>query len=169
MFRKIITLILVVCFTIACKTDKKVEVNEDEITTQDMAFTSIGKKIIADDALSADRMKEHYENMSVGDTVNSKMTAVVEEVCQSKGCWMKLKLDDGEQVMVKFKDYGFFMPKDIAGREVIVNGIAFVDEMSVEDQRHYAEDGGESEEAIAAITEPKKTFSFEADGVLLKQ
>ncbi|MBT8271127.1 MAG: DUF4920 domain-containing protein, partial [Bacteroidia bacterium] len=84
------------------------------------------------------------------------------------GCWMKLNLGEGEQVMVRFKDYGFFMPKDIAGKEVIINGFAFVDEMSVSDQKHYAEDAGESEDAIAAITEPKKTYSFEADGVLLK-
>jgi len=61
------------------------------------------------------------------------------------------------------------MPKDIAGKEVIVNGLAFVEEMSVEDQRHYAEDGGKSEDEIAKITKPKKTFGFEADGVLLKE
>jgi len=97
------------------------------------------------------------------------MVAKVDEVCQSKGCWMKLNLEDGNQVMVKFKDYGFFMPKDIAGKEVIINGIAFVDEMSVEDQRHYAEDAGKSEDEIQAIKSPKKTYSFEADGVLLKQ
>ena len=35
---------------------------------------------------------------------------------------MKLDLENGEEAMVKFKDYGFFMPKDIAGEEVIVNG-----------------------------------------------
>ena len=166
--KKIFTILLVASITFACKSDKKVETKE--VTDKnDIAYTSIGKEIIADDALTAERMKEHYEGMSVGDTVNSKMVAVVEEVCQAKGCWMKLKLDDGEQVMVKFKDYGFFMPTDIAGKEVIVNGVAFVNEMSVDEQQHYAEDAGESKEAIAAITEPKKTYSFEADGVLLKQ
>ena len=51
--------------------------------------------------------------------------------------------------------------------EVIVNGKAYVTEVSVEEQRHYLEDAGKSAEEIAAITEPKKTYSFEADGVLL--
>jgi hypothetical protein len=60
------------------------------------------------------------------------------------------------------------MPKDIAGKEVIVNGIAFVEAMSVEDQQHYAEDGGATPEELAKITEPKRTYGFEADGVLLK-
>ena len=107
--------------------------------------------------------------MRIGDSINSKMNGKVNEVCQSKGCWMKVDLEDGQQVMVKFKDYGFFVPKDIAGKEVIINGKAFVNEVPVDEQRHYAEDAGKSEEEIAAITEPKRTFSFEADGVLLKQ
>ena len=71
--------------------------------------------------------------------------------------------------MVKFKDYGFFMPKDIAGKEVIINGKAYVEEVSVDEQRHYAEDAGKTKEEIAKITEPKRTFSFEADGVLIGQ
>jgi len=166
--KKFVSLILGFTLILACNSNKKSE-NESAETEQDMAYVSIGKEIIADDALSAERMAVHYESLSVGDTVPSKMMAKVDEVCQSKGCWMKLDLEDGNQVMVRFKDYGFFMPKDIAGKEVIINGIAFVEEMSVDDQKHYAEDAGESEEKIAAITKPKKTYSFEADGVLLKQ
>jgi len=59
------------------------------------------------------------------------------------------------------------MPKNIAGKEVIMNGKAFVEEVSVNEQRHYLEDAGATAEEIAAITEPKKTLSFLADGVLL--
>ena len=81
---------------------------------------------------------------------------------------MTLNLENGEEAMVKFKDYGFFMPKDISGKEVILNGKAFVNEVPVDEQRHYAEDAGKSKEEIAAITQPKKTYSFEADGVLIK-
>ena len=59
------------------------------------------------------------------------------------------------------------MPKNIADKEVIVNGKAFVSEVSIEEQRHYAEDAGKSDEEIPAITQIKKTLSLEADGVLL--
>ncbi|MGB5361081.1 MAG: DUF4920 domain-containing protein, partial [Eudoraea sp.] len=103
------------------------------------------------------------------DTLETKFSATVTDVCKSKGCWMKLNLKNGEEVMVKFKDYGFFVPKDIEGREVVVNGSAFIDNMSVEDQKHYAKDAGESQEVIKQIKEPKKTFGFEADGVLIGQ
>ena len=166
--KKLVLVLAVVFSFIACKEDKKTVVVE---TSKEMAvnYQSFGKKIIADDAIAAKSMAEHYKGMNVGDSIDSKMIAKVDEVCKAKGCWMKLNLDNGEQVMVKFKDYGFFMPKDIEGREVIVNGRAYVKEVSVDEQRHYAEDGGESAEAIAAITEPKRTFSFEADGVLLKE
>ena len=81
---------------------------------------------------------------------------------------MRLDLENDEEVMVRFKDYGFFMPLNATG-EVIINGKAFVTEISVNELKHYAEDAGKSEEEIAAITTAEKTFAFEADGVLLKQ
>ncbi len=55
-----------------------------------------------------------------------------------------------------------------ASGEAIVNGKAFVSETSVEELKHYAEDAGKSKEEIEAITEPKRTYGFLADGVLLK-
>lgn len=163
----ILVLAMVLSF-MACKEEQKVEVVE---VSKEMAvnYKSFGEEIIADDAVAVKSMAEHYKVMNAGDSINSKIVAKVDEVCQAKGCWMKLNLENGEQVMVKFKDYGFFMPKDIKGKEVIVNGKAYVKEVSVDEQRHYAEDGGETAEAIAAITKPKRTYSFEADGVLLKE
>lgn len=134
-----------------------------------VSYQSIGDPITANAAESVATMSKKYSKMRVGDTIQVKMIGEVDEVCQNKGCWMKVNLKDGQQVMVKFKDYGFFMPKDIQGKEVIINGKAYVNEVPVDEQRHYAEDAGKSEEEIAAITEPKMTYSFEADGVLLKQ
>lgn len=165
--KKILIVFGIMLTIMACKTeDEKTEVQEIEIEAVD--YASIGEEITVDAARSTSDMAEVYKSMRIGDTINAKMVGTVDEVCQSKGCWMKLNLDDGDQVMVKFKDYGFFMPKDIAGKEVVINGKAYVNEVPVDEQRHYAEDAGKSEEEITVITEPKKTFSFEADGVLLK-
>ena len=171
--KHILTIVFAVLVLVSCKEEKKT--NEDIATVgtnvdtklQDIAYESFGKKITSSDAISAKRMAVHYANMTVGDSIDAKMIAKVEEVCQSKGCWMKLDLPDGEEVMVKFKDYGFFMPKDISGRDVVINGKAYVNEVPVDEQRHYAEDGGATAEEIAKITAPKKTYSFLADGVLL--
>ncbi len=130
---------------------------------------ALGASMDQNGSLNSQQMFEKYQNLAITDTVQAKFTGEVLAVCQAKGCWMKLALQDGQEAMVRFKDYGFFMPKDIAGRKVVVSGLAFVSEMSVEDQRHYAKDAGTSDEEIAEITTPKKTFGFEAEGVVLKQ
>ncbi len=70
---------------------------------------------------------------------------------------------------MKFKDYGFFVPKNAQDKEVIVNGKAFVSEVSVEKLRHYAEDAGKSKDEIAKITKPELQYNFEADGVFVKE
>ena len=49
----------------------------------------------------------------------AKVSGTVESVCQVKGCWMQVKLDNGETMRVVFKDYAFFVPKDIAGKTAI--------------------------------------------------
>lgn len=164
--KKYILITMLLTVFVACKNDAKKE-NTTIEAAKEVTYTSFGEEIIADDAIAATSMAEHYKTMKVGDSINSKMIAKVADVCQSKGCWMKLDLENGEQVMVKFKDYGFFMPKNIAGQEVIINGKAYVNEVPVDELRHYAEDAGKSAEEIAQITESKKTYSFEADGVLL--
>ncbi|OIP49837.1 MAG: DUF4920 domain-containing protein, partial [Flavobacteriaceae bacterium CG2_30_34_30] len=126
------------------------------------------RKITEQEAINKDAMAAIYDAMKPGDTVDVKFSSTVNEVCQSKGCWMKMDLGEKE-VMIKFKDYAFFMPKDIAGKEVILNGKAFIEEMSIEDQKHFAEDAGKSEDEIADIKESKRTLSFVSDGVLILQ
>ncbi|WP_223033113.1 DUF4920 domain-containing protein [Hanstruepera marina] len=166
--KNIFSLLLLAFIIVSCKNnEQKTELETVEVETPEIAYASFGDKIEADNAVDASVMAEKFKAMQVGDSVSSKMVAKVDEVCQAKGCWMRLDLGNDEQVMVKFKDYGFFMPKNIAGKEVIINGKAFVEETPVEELRHFAEDAGKSEEEIAAITEPKRTYSFLADGVLL--
>lgn len=109
-----------------------------------------------------------YDQLTVTDTVTTQMTGTIKEVCQVKGCWMKVALDADNEVFVRFKDYGFFVPKDAADKTVYMNGLAFLEEMSVEDQKHYAKDSGASDEEIAQITDPARILRFEADGVLIK-
>ncbi|MEJ1223506.1 DUF4920 domain-containing protein [Sediminicola sp. 1XM1-17] len=153
---------------VSCK-EKNSTPAESTTTVETVKYSTYGDEIQSVGAISHTEMWGDYKNLAVSDTLTAKFTATVVEVCQSKGCWMKLKLEDGEEAMVRFKDYGFFMPKDIMGKEVVVNGKAFIEEQSIEDQKHFAKDAGDSEAQLALITEPKKTYSFEADGVLVKQ
>jgi len=118
------------------------------------------KKAIAATALPA-KMGDKAE-------MQAKVTGTVESVCQVKGCWMKVNLDNGETMRVVFKDYAFFVPKDITGKTVVFEGAAKKTTVPVEHLKHYAQDAGKSKEEIAQITEPKDELTFIADGVIVK-
>lgn len=165
--KKILLIALLAVGMVACNSDKKAkaDVKETEVVT----YTSYGEKITAEGSLALADVLAKYNDMKVGDTISLKFASSINDVCSKKGCWMKLPVGENDEVMVRFKDYGFFMPLDSKGNQVIVEGKAFVKETSVEDLKHYAEDAGKSAEEIAKITEPKKTLSFEAHGVLMKK
>jgi hypothetical protein len=154
-------------FFVGCKQAEKV--NKLEISkVQELAFASFGDKISNEKVVASKEMLLKFEDMIVGDTIHVKFASEIKEVCAAKGCWMKLPLTAEKEVMVRFKDYGFFMPLDSQGKEVVLEGKAFVQTTSLAELRHYAKDAGKSKEEIAAITTSKKEFSFEANGVLLK-
>lgn len=166
---KKILLVLAISFAVfSCKNEQKEESSNSQVEEVAINYQSFGDEITDEGVLTKTEMIEKYNALKPGDTINVKFTTTVKDVCQKKGCWMNLDLGNDE-AMVRFKDYGFFMPKDIAGQEIIVNGKAYIEEMSIEDQRHYAEDGGKSKEEIAAIIEVKRTLAFEADGVLIPE
>lgn len=133
---------------------------------QKESWDSFGKKIKPNDAVSA---TEFAKNVKSEDAILTKLSGEVESVCTVKGCWMKLKLADGKTMRVSFKDYGFFMPMDIVGKTVIIEGDAKVKTTPVDELKHYAEDAGKSKEEIAMITQPEKSLGFVANGVLIKK
>ncbi|HPF12160.1 MAG TPA: DUF4920 domain-containing protein [Flavobacteriaceae bacterium] len=162
----VFAVLLVACKNTTESTDVTAEATPDEM--QAPQYQSFGDKIDDANVITMDEMKAKYASMHLGDTVDVKFTSKVNSVCQAKGCWMRLDLGEAES-FVKFKDYAFFMPKDIAGQEVIVEGKAYVEETSVEDLKHFAKDAGKTQEEIDAITEPEKTFAFLSSGVLIPE
>ena len=98
---------------------------------------------------------------------NTKFKAEVTDVCQVKGCWMKLNIGNNKEVMVNFKDYGFFVPRDIIGKNVLVNGVAYKRSISIDELKHYALDRGDSEEKINSITKSEEIYSITANGVVI--
>lgn len=163
---------------VACKDSGQDEKTEKEITQQDEMTSQnednqednsfFGEEFDYAQTETATVVFEKYQNMKPGDTIMTTFTSSVNSVCVKKGCWMRLKLSEEDESLVTFKDYGFFVPKDIQGQEAVVHGKLFVKETSVDELKHFAEDAGKSEEEIAAITEPKLVYAFEADGVYLQ-
>ncbi len=149
MKKNIIVIFLLAAFAVNAQTEK---------------MAHFGAKITADQAIEVTKVTDY---LAKKDTVQLKLTGKVESVCQKKGCWMMMELADGKSMRVRFKDYEFFMPKDCAGKTVVIEGIAFNDVTTVEMLRHYAEDAKKSKEEIEKITQPEKNPAFEAVGVIL--
>lgn len=161
--KKLIPFLMLPLAWTSCKNDNAGE-NKTKTETSTPA-TFYGEKINADNAIPVEDLQK-----SMGDKteMNIKISGKVDGVCQKKGCWMELKNSNGDNVRVTFKDYGFFVPMDCAGKTAIVEGIAKIEETSVQDLKEYAKDEGQSKEEIDAITEPLKELVFEANGVMLQ-
>lgn len=123
-----------------------------------------GKPVDGQNALTVVELSEQLET----DTLFiGKVEGEVTEVCKKKGCFMKLKRAGAEPVMVRFKDYGFFMPQDIVGKTIAADGTARVKETSVERLRHWARDAGKSDAEIEQIKEPETDIEMIAEGVVV--
>ncbi|MBC7606347.1 MAG: DUF4920 domain-containing protein [Burkholderiales bacterium] len=143
--------------------------NKSNVNANETHYVSFGDSISQKGALSKEEMFAKYAALNEGDTIIAKFRSTINEVCSKKGCWMNLALVNDDQVFVKFKDYAFFVPLNAASNEVIVNGKAFLSVESVAELKHYAKDAGKSQAAIDSIKDQKSSYSFMADGVLIKE
>ncbi len=125
-----------------------------------------GEKIDAEGIISTDELMKKLESQ---DEVECKFSGVINETCVKKGCWMTLNIGTEDEMRVRFKEYGFFVPTEgQSGKKAVMRGFAKKETTSVEDLRHYAEDGGMSRaEAEEKYTEPEVSIGFMADGVII--
>ncbi len=130
------------------------------------AQTYFGKKL--DENKKSITASELAIKMLNSEKLSTRVTGTVAQVCQAAGCWMKIKTESGQTMRVTFKDYAFFVPKDIAGKKVVFEGFAQKTETSVAHLKHYAEDAGKSKAEIAKITKPEIAITFEAEGIIIE-
>lgn len=73
------------------------------------------------------------------------LEGTVRKACEAKGCWMELASAKagakGPGVRVTFKNYGFFVPLDSAGRTATVEGVVKVADLSEASAKHYESEG----------------------------
>ena len=120
------------------------------------------------DARSMKRRTTPIPNLAARSGETVVMEGWINEVCPVKGCWARVRDDNGDEVLVRFLNYGFFVPRNARGRRMVAHGVPEVRTLSVEQQRHLLEDAGASEAAMLAITEPKAETIMIADGVWIQ-
>jgi len=163
--KKIIYTLLAISTLFACgaKEEEKKEDKKEEVKEEVSKDTLMGMEFSKEGAMTA----EEFLTAFVGkDSMEAKIMGTVDEVCKKKGCWMTMDLGNGKTMRVSY-DYKFLLPLNCDGLPIVINGMAYVDTISIEDQKHYLEDAKASKEEIAAITEPEINISFLATGVIL--
>ena len=149
--------------------NKKQEDVKNEAVAEKINYAVFGDSITDAEALTSAEMMAKFKEMKEDDTLNVKFKSKINGVCQKKGCWMTMDLGEEKEAFVKFKDYAFFVPMNAENQDAVISGKAFVSVETVADLKHYAKDAGKSQAAIDSITEPKITYSFMADGVLISK
>ncbi len=161
---RLLAILLFVSVVVGCKQDAK---QEEKLEVVAEVSNNFGETVELDELKAT---QWFVDQINSSDSIANVITTIkVKDVCQNKGCWMTAELPDGSEMRVTFKDYGFFVPKDLSGKEVAIQGLAKIKMTDVETLRHYAEDKGKSADEIAAIVEPKKEISFVANGVVIME
>lgn len=163
--KKLAVCIPALALLVACGPKGKTEPGTDKDTNKTQTGQIFGDTITENGAITGNDL---VTMMRTKDSANVKVTTKITEVCQKKGCWMDVELADGKTMTVRFKDYGFFVPKDAAGKTTVIDGMVRREVESVEWLKHKAEDAGKTKEEIDAITQADTTLSFEAYGVIIK-
>jgi hypothetical protein len=89
--------------------------------------------------------------------------ARVAEVCRMKGCWMVLT-DGARSARVTFRDYAFFVPRDLAGKTVIAEGTLSRRLLSAEEAEHLDKESGSPSASVPA---PREEWALVATSVVL--
>lgn len=141
------------CFFVACSSNEGVPI-----------LIHFGpEKVDTLEAMSTQQMIYDFENsVTPPTTFFGEMT----EVCATAGCWISVKNPNGEDFRVRFKDH-FTIPKNTpVGTKVWLHGFPYSDTISVELQKHFAEDEEKTQVEIDAINKPIIEMNFEADGIV---
>ncbi|MTH14832.1 DUF4920 domain-containing protein [Flavobacterium sp. LC2016-01] len=123
----------------------------------DVSGIAVGKAISVEKLESKFKDQKKVENIAVKGEVT--------DVCEKRGCWVTIKTENGSSFFVKMKDYGFFVPTALKGKNVVLEGDAKKKITSVDELKHYAKDAKKSQAEINAITAPKEEIRFVASGI----
>ncbi len=161
--RRKLLLQLIILFLVACSSNENV--NIQKIIIED-GMNYYGEKFNQQDAIALNEFVVLAKNT---DTLEIKLKVGISEVCQTKGCWMKVNLLGGEKMVVSFLEHNLFIPKDVAGKSCIIMGKTFLRPVSVEMQKQYAKDLGDLTRLVDAINESIIQRCFIASGIIIKE
>ncbi|MEO5583304.1 MAG: DUF4920 domain-containing protein, partial [Saprospiraceae bacterium] len=138
MRKKIMKSIMLLCTCLLMLAQCKNQSSGGDVSansTGDASTKSFGAAIKTEGSVPVEKV---VAMLNSEDSIPMKVIGKVTSVCQARGCWMNVvdESGTGKPIFVQFKDYGFFMPKDCAGKKVTLEGIAYRQVTPVEELRH---------------------------------
>ena len=88
-----------------------------------------------------------------------RLEGTIGAVCKNKGCWLTLH-QGAQSVHVTFEGYSYFVPKDVMGKKVALEGKVLVKQPKPEEVEHLRKEGA-TDAAAAKV-------SIEATGVEIR-
>ncbi|MEN0056552.1 MAG: DUF4920 domain-containing protein [Mucilaginibacter sp.] len=95
-------------------------------------------------------------------TISGKVLKVVHE----KGGWFDLDAGAGKVIAAHFKNYNITLPAAIAGRIVIIEGVA-AKQFIADDLQHLAGDTVNGKKQHKVKVDPKRRVNFEVKGLIV--
>lgn len=123
-----------------------------------------GKEITQENSITVDSL---VSLLPTGETKQVKVKGKISDACKMEGCWLELSSSQGLPILVTYKEEAFTLPLEIQGKEVVIEGLAYRDSLTIEDLRKEAIEEGKPQLEIEKINSPAIKLGIEADGVLL--
>lgn len=159
------SVILFVCFSVFCFAQEAVEKPappSGNAAVGDYYGENLSDALI-NNAISVNELEKDLVTVNKIQSVAVK--GEVTDVCPKRGCWVSIKTQEGTSFFVKMKDYAFFVPTALKGKNVVLQGSVERKVTSVEELKHYAKDAKKSKAEIEAIKDPKEEIRFLASGI----
>lgn len=88
------------------------------------------------------------------------------KVIHTKGGWFDIDAGNGKVISAHFKNAGVIIPSSLAGKTVIVDGVA-QKQFIADDQQHFAGDTVSGKKQSHVKTNPKQKLTFEVSGMVV--
>ncbi|UOE48972.1 DUF4920 domain-containing protein [Mucilaginibacter sp. SMC90] len=98
--------------------------------------------------------------------ITTSVTGKVIKVTQEKGGWFEMDAGNRRVITAHFTNAGINLPKQLAGRTVIISGIA-AKQFIADDLQHMAGDTVNGKKQHKINTSPGRRISFEVKGLLI--
>jgi len=125
---------------------------------------TFGRKVDSLQHIRADKVEAF---MGTKIRISTTITGKVLQVDTPKGGWLQLDAGGGKIIRVHFKDYNVFIPKQLKGRNVMIQGVA-QKLLIADDMQHFAGENVDRKKQNAVKPDAKQRLTFEAWGLMVE-